>query len=122
MTPMILVVDDESVTRRLINHTLKTLPVQVQSFADGRTALEWAQTNKFDLGLVDINLPDIEGFHLIRELHRLPHLADVPIVIFTARSKTEDAANAIQAGAVELFYKPFSTQELRTLTLKYLPA
>ena len=121
MTPTILVVDDESVTRRLISHTLKTLPVQIQSFADGRTALEWSQSNKFDLGLVDINLPDIEGFRLIRELHSLAHLADIPIVIFTARSKSEDAAHAIRAGAVELFYKPFSTQELRTLALKYLP-
>lgn len=120
MTPRILVVDDEAVTRRLVMYTLKTFPVEVEAVETGELALQAASNNKFAMAFVDINLPDMEGFALIRQLQALPNTADIPVIMFTARNNAEDQAHALEVGAIGFLYKPFSTQELRGLVTKYL--
>lgn len=118
---IILVVDDESVTRRLVTHALKVLNVEVLAAEDGADALAKAQDTTLTLAIVDINLPDVDGFTLIRQLKALPHLGDVPMIVFTARNHAGDDHSAKEAGAAGLLYKPFSTQELRDLVQQYLP-
>ena len=118
----LLVVDDESTTRRLVMFTLRPLNVEVIGAEDGLSALEMARTHPVDMMLVDINLPTMDGFTLIRELKALPQLADVPLITFTARNYPEDEARAQQLGAAGFLYKPFSTQELRSLVTHHLGA
>ena len=120
MTKRILVVDDEAVTRRLVTFTLKVFPVEVEAVENGELALEAASKGSFDLAFVDINLPDIEGFDLVQQLHATTNMANTPIFLFTARNNADDHARAIEIGAVGFLYKPFSTQELRGLVTKYL--
>lgn len=115
----ILVVDDESVTRRIVAHTLKPIDIQVDGAGDATEALSLAESGQYAMALVDINLPDIDGFALTRQLKALPQMQDTPIVIFTARNHREDALLAHECGAVGLLYKPFSTQELRDLVKKH---
>lgn len=116
----VLVIDDESVTRRVVTHTLKSINIDVVGVEDGTQALELAQQTSFSLIIIDINLPDIDGFELLRQLKALPHLQHVPMIIFTARNHVGDEANALEVGAAGFLYKPFSTQELRELVTKYL--
>jgi CheY-like chemotaxis protein len=116
----LLVVDDESTTRRLVMFTLRPLNVEVIGAEDGSSALELARTHSIDMMLVDINLPTMDGFTLIAELKAIPQLQDVPLVAFTARNYPEDETRAQQLGAVGFLYKPFSTQELRNLVSYYL--
>ena len=120
MTAKILVVDDEAVTRRLVTFTLKALQVEVEAVENGELALQAAAKESFLLAFVDINLPDVEGFALVRQLHALPNMATLPIFMFTARNNADDHAHALEVGAVGFLYKPFSTQELRSLVTKYL--
>lgn len=115
----ILVVDDESVTRRIVSHTLKPIDILVDGAGDATEAMDLARTQEYAMALVDINLPDMDGFALTRQLKALPQMADKPVVIFTARNHREDAMLAHECGAVDLLYKPFSTQELRDLVIKY---
>lgn len=118
---IILVVDDESVTRRVVSHALKTLDIETLGAADATEAYQLAQENPISLALIDINLPDVDGFTLITHLRELPHMANIPMIIFTARNNPEDELVAKEHGAVGFLYKPFSTQELRTLISQHLP-
>ncbi|MDX2141275.1 MAG: response regulator [Chloroflexota bacterium] len=121
MTQRILVVDDEIVTRRLVGHALKPLNVEVVGAEDGTSALTIARENEaFDLAIVDINLPDMDGFTVIRQLRGMPHLLEMPIILFTARSHPGDATEAIEVGAADLLYKPFSMQGLRDMVTAHL--
>jgi two-component system chemotaxis response regulator CheY len=115
MNPMLLVVDDETMTRRLVTHILRPLGIDVVGVGDGEAALGIAASATPAVILVDLNLPGMDGFSLIAALRALPHLAAVPIYAFTARNHPDDEAQARALGASGFLYKPFSTGELRAL-------
>ncbi len=119
-TPIVLVVDDESVTRRLVAYTLKTLGIEVVGAGDGYEALAFAKEQTFSLAIVDIGLPDMDGFELIRNLKADEKNAKIPIITFTARNEPQDETLAFELGAVGFLYKPFSTQELREIVTRHL--
>lgn len=116
----VLVIDDESVTRRVVIHALKSIQVDVLAAEDGAQGLAVAQENEIGLAIVDINLPDMDGFTVIRQLKTMPHLHDVPMIVFTARNQSGDELTAHEVGAAGFLYKPFSTQELRDVVTQFL--
>jgi CheY-like chemotaxis protein len=118
--PTVLVVDDESVTRRVVTYTLKPLGIATMDAMNATVALELAQANRFDLMLIDINLPGMDGFTLIEKLKSLPGQQNVPLIMFTARNYPGDEARARALGVREFLYKPFSTQELRMMVKRHL--
>lgn len=120
MKPTVLVIDDESIVRRLVAHTLKTLNVEVLAAASAAEALHVAGEQTVDLILCDINLPDIDGFALMARLKAMPRLGHVPLIAFTARNHSEDEAQALAVGVSGFLYKPFSTQELREMVADHL--
>ena len=115
--PTILVVDDHDVVRRVIQHTLQPLALDVIEAPDAQTALELAQTYRMDLLLLDTNLPGMDGFALMKRLKAIPHLAAVPMIILSSRGGADDEIRALEAGAVAFLSKPFRTQELRDAVL-----
>jgi CheY-like chemotaxis protein len=117
---MVLVIDDESVTRRLVTYTLKPLGIEVVGAEDGFEALEIAREQPFDLAIVDLGLPEMDGFEVVAQLRELEHMREVPIIIYTARNEAQDKTRAYEASAVDFLYKPFSTQELRDMVSRYL--
>lgn len=120
MPTQILVVDDESVTRRVVTLALKSIDIEAISAVDGQDAISLATQQPFAMAIVDINLPDIDGFEVTRQLKKIAHMREVPIIIFTARNNPSDEANAAEVGAVGFLYKPFSTQELRDLVKQHI--
>lgn len=116
----VLVIDDESVIRRLVTHALKTIGVEVIGAENAAQGLELAGENSLLLALVDVNLPDMDGFSLVTELKRLPNMEQTPLILFTARNHLGDEDKAKEVGADGFFYKPFSTQELRELVKKHI--
>ncbi|NJK80162.1 MAG: response regulator [Chloroflexaceae bacterium] len=121
MNLQVLVVDDESVTRRVVTHTLRALAeVEVLTAEDGSIALDLAQSATIALAIIDINLPDMDGFELMRRLKAMPHLQHVPMIAFTARNHPDDQHMALEVGAAGFLYKPFSTQEMRELVRLHL--
>lgn len=118
MNPTVFVIDDELVTRRVVMYTLKGIKIDVVDAINATNAIEIAQNHEFNLMLVDINLPDMNGFTLITRLKEIAHLRETPIIVFTARNNPDDQLLSQKAGAVDFLYKPFSTQELRDCVVR----
>lgn len=97
----ILVADDDEINRAIVGHMLSALPHSVMTeAADGRAALELAQTQRFDLLIFDLNMPEIDGDRLIRHLRASQSLnADSPMILFSAAT---DRSGRIEGRAPSL--------------------
>ncbi len=117
----ILVIDDEATILRLVTYMLRSFTnIKVKGARTPAEALSIVDIEKFDLLLVDLNLPDIDGIQLMQQLRDKPSLVSVPFLVFTARNRYDDLAQIKQYAVSDILYKPFSTQELRHLVKKYL--
>jgi DNA-binding response OmpR family regulator len=106
----ILVVEDDSAIRLGLEDTLRAKGYQVSSTASGKEAIERAGRDGFDLVLLDLMLPDAEGFDVCRRLKaRRPDLA---VIMLTARSAELDRVRGLEIGADDYITKPFSLMEL----------
>src|SRR6266849_6481257 len=105
----ILVVDDEPQLCRALRSTLSALGFVVADAASGETALERVREEKFDLILLDINLPGLSGLETCRAIRAR---SDVSILMLTVRDRAEDKIEALDAGADGYVTKPFDVNEL----------
>src|SRR5260221_13072795 len=94
MTLPVLVIDEESVTRRLVSFALKPLHIEVLAAENATSALEIAHSQNVSLVLVDINLPDMDGFRLMQELRTITHMSDEPMIYFNPRQLANDDARS----------------------------
>ena len=105
----ILVVEDDSAVRNLIITTLDTHDYGYIKASDGQSALMETSTQKPDIILLDLGLPDIDGIEVIK---RIRTWSEVPIIVISARSEDTDKIDALDAGADDYLTKPFSIEEL----------
>jgi len=118
----ILVVDDEPELRRALRSTLCALGFVVAHAESGEAALEIVRAEKFDLLLLDINMPGLSGLETCRAIRAR---SDVGILMLTVRDRTEDRIEALDAGADGYVTKPFDVNELLArmrATLRRAPA
>ncbi|MEN3534231.1 response regulator transcription factor [Microbispora sp. ZYX-F-249] len=114
----LLVVDDEPVVRELLAATLRFAGYEVTSAATGSQALETARGTPPDLVLLDVMLPDMDGFEVMRRLRALPRPltggspGQVPVLFLTARDTTQDKINGLRLGGDDYVTKPFDLEEL----------
>lgn len=106
----ILLVEDEEKVARFISVGLKAERFAVDSARDGKTGLQMATLNPYDLLIVDLMLPGISGTELIRRVRR--QNTDVPIVVLTARDALSDKLANFESGADDYLTKPFAFAEL----------
>ena len=109
MTDKILLVEDEEKLARMVELELKYEGYQVDKAADGRTGLDMAQTGDYDLILLDIMLPALNGMEVLRRLRRE---SLVPVSMLTARDTVMDKVAGLDAGADDYITKPFAIEEL----------
>ena len=105
----ILVVDDEPKIVRLVRDYLERAGFAVCSAADGKAALDLANTKKPDLIVLDLGLPKMDGLDVTRELRKT---SSAPIIMLTARSEETDKLIGLELGADDYITKPFSPREL----------
>ncbi|HXR33191.1 MAG TPA: response regulator transcription factor [Verrucomicrobiae bacterium] len=105
----ILVVDDQAQIRRVLRTTLVANGYEVDDARGGQEALEKLRDEKYDLILLDINMPDIKGTEVCRAIRAS---SSVGIIMLTVRSSEPDKVIALDAGADDYVTKPFSTSEL----------
>jgi two-component system KDP operon response regulator KdpE len=105
----ILVVDDQAQIRRVLRTTLVANGYEVDDARGGLEALEKIRTAKYDVILLDINMPDIKGTEVCRAIRST---SDVGIIMLTVRNSEADRVIALDAGADDYVNKPFSTPEL----------
>ncbi|MGH2461991.1 MAG: response regulator [Chloroflexota bacterium] len=104
--------DDDQAVQRLVTMTLGTTDFEVAVASDGTTALEMAGTRTPDLVLLDVMMPDMDGFAVATALRARPETADVSIIMLTARGSSDDLAHSQALGVREHFIKPFSPLHL----------
>lgn len=110
--PKILVIDDSPVSLRLVSGFLAAIDVQTVTAASAEEGLALARTERPDLVLCDIVLPDRDGYAVVADLRADPLLADTPIVMMTGVSAHKDRMRVVNCGADDLLTKPFDLAEL----------
>ena len=109
MKASILLVEDEERLARFVELELLHEGYQVEKSGNGREALNMALQNHYDLILLDIMLPGLNGLEVLR---RLLNEKDVPVILLTARDAVMDKVSGLDAGAVDYITKPFAIEEL----------
>src|SRR5690349_9699546 len=108
----VLVVDDDADMRPLMRVTLTKFGHTATLAARGEEGLQMAETGEFDAIILDVMMPDIDGYEVTRRLRANPRTAGVPILILTARAQAADFDSAIEAGADAYLAKPFEAELL----------
>ena len=112
MAAMILAVDDSASMRQMVAFTLKGAGFDVTEAADGAEALQLAKSKSFNLVLTDVNMPNMDGIALTRELRKLPNYKFTPILTLTTESTPEKKQEGKTAGATGWLVKPFNPEQL----------
>src|ERR1700734_266243 len=124
MTPSenasIMVVDDQPANLKLLEDILKVRGYKVRSFPRGRLALAAAVQNPPDLFLLDINMPEMNGYELCERLKSNPELSAAPVIFLSALSATEDKVKGFQVGGADYITKPFQLEEVKARVQTHL--
>ena len=106
----LLVVDDEPNILELLATSLRFAGFEVVTAANGREALEKAETENPDLAVLDVMMPDLDGFTVVRKLRSAGRL--FPVLFLTAKDDTEDKVTGLTVGGDDYVTKPFSLDEV----------
>lgn len=105
----ILVVDDEEMIRKIISKYAAFEGHEVTEAKDGLEAIELCRNNDFDILIIDIMMPELDGFSACREIRKT---SDIPIIMLSARGEEYDKINGFELGVDDYVVKPFSAKEL----------
>src|ERR1700730_1292209 len=109
----IMAVDDQPENLRLLEDMLRHRGYMVRSFPRGRLALAAARQNPPDLILLDINMPEMNGYEVCERLKNDAQLAGIPVIFLSALSETDDKVKAFRSGGVDYIAKPFQVDEVQ---------
>jgi DNA-binding response OmpR family regulator len=109
----ILIVEDETSTAEMLKAYLSSLGYQVSHAGWGQDAVALATRIQPDLVVLDIHLPDIDGYEVCLRLRNQPRTENTPVIFLTERRERVDRLTGLELGAVDYITKPFDVQELR---------
>lgn len=108
----ILVIEDDEAIREILEMLLQTRGFLCTAVGSGEAGLKRLEEQEFDLILLDLTLPGMDGLEVCRKLRELPGKAKIPVVMLTARSEESDVVVGLETGAVDYVVKPFNNQLL----------
>lgn len=120
MTAQVLVIEDSASVRRLIEVCLRVLDVELSAAEDGVKGLEAARAIKPEAIVLDVGLPGMDGWEVLRHLRAGNDTKDIRVLVLTAHAQPEVAEQAVQGGADDFMTKPFRPMELRERIEKLL--
>ncbi|MGM0568491.1 MAG: response regulator, partial [Elusimicrobiota bacterium] len=109
----ILVVDDIPDNIKIASIILRSVGYEVDSAGNAAEVLDKIENNKYDLILLDVVMPDRDGFSVCRELKENPATKDIPVIFLTAKTGFDDMLEGFKAGAVDYITKPFRSAEVK---------
>jgi two-component system, chemotaxis family, chemotaxis protein CheY len=116
-----LIVDDFSTMRRIVRGLLREMGcLHAEEAEDGAVALAMLKAAKFDFVVSDINMPNMNGFDLLKAIKADPELRHLPVLMVTAEARKEDIVLAAQSGAAGYIVKPFTKATLEEKVQKIL--
>jgi two-component system, sensor histidine kinase and response regulator len=110
--PLILIVDDILNNLQIIGNTLIDEGYEISMATNGSQALAMVDTVLPDLILLDVMMPDMDGFEVCRTLKENDLAKDIPVIFLTAKNETEDIVKGFEAGGIDYIVKPFNSSEL----------
>jgi len=110
----ILIVDDHEPMRKIFKNILRKVGFEdMEEAVDGRDALQKLREKKFDIVLLDWNMPGLTGADVLREMKKDENLKDIPVIMVTAETSKEKVIEAIQLGVADYIVKPFTPETLK---------
>ena len=116
----ILAVDDSAAMRQMVCMTLTSAGHEVLQAEDGKEALSLARQETVDLVITDVNMPNMDGIHLVRELRGLPTYRLTPVLVLTTEASVERKLEGKNAGATGWLVKPFNPDRLLATVAKVI--
>jgi CheY-like chemotaxis protein len=110
--PTILLVEDNEMNRDMLSRRLKRRGFDVEIAVDGREGVEMARAGEYDVILMDMSLPEIDGWEATRRLRASPRTENTPIIALTAHAMAGDREKALEAGCDEYDTKPIELERL----------
>jgi len=108
----ILIVDDVPKNIQLLGSILKEENYELEFATSGKEALEWLDTKPFDLVLLDIMMPEMDGYEVCRRIRENPGLKEVSVIFLTAKTDSQSIIQGFETGAVDYITKPYNRKEL----------
>ena len=108
----ILIVDDVPKNIQLLGSILKEESYELEFATSGKEALEWLDSKQFDLVLLDIMMPEMDGFEVCRRIKENPSTREVSVIFLTAKADFQSIIQGFEAGAVDYITKPYNRKEL----------
>ena len=118
--PIILLVDDNPHNLRVLTEMMEESGYEPVISLSGKKALEIVALQKPDLILLDVKMPEMDGYEVCRSLRNDPRTADIPVIFITVQSDADDVIKGFESGAVDYVSKPFNILELQMRTKTHL--
>ena len=118
----LLVVDDDAANRDVLSRRLRQQGHAVRTASSGREALDLLSATAYDIVLLDIMMPDVDGYETLRRIRSQPRFARLPIIALTAKAMKGDRERCLEAGASDYIAKPVATAELLEMLRTWLNA
>jgi len=112
--PLVLIVDDVLENIQVLGNILKEEKYKIALANNGKKAISIATAILPDLILLDVMMPELDGFETCKRLKKIPETKDIPIIFLTAKTETQDIIDGFKIGAVDYITKPFNSYELRS--------
>jgi len=110
--PVILLVDDNPQNLQVLGKLLQEEKYEIEFAVNGEATLEWLKNKQFDLILLDINMPGMNGFEVCKRIRSDKGMSEVPIIFLSAESERESILKGFEVGAQDFVIKPFDSREL----------
>jgi CheY-like chemotaxis protein len=120
MEKVILVVDDSATVRKFVAASLNMKGFRVITAGDGIEALEKMPSEKFDLIITDLNMPDMDGYEFIRTLRETPEYQEIPIIVLSSMTDLKNKDLAMESGALAFLEKPLSTEAIQREVFRFV--
>lgn len=117
----VLYIEDNRDNRNLVRRVLAVEGFDVAEAESAKQALHWLETGRPDLILMDINMPDVDGYALTAKIKSMPRFASVPIIAMTANVMRGDRERSLQAGCDGYIQKPIDIDTLGQQIERYIP-
>ncbi len=118
--PLVFIAEDLPKNLQVVYNILTKEGYDIAAAGDGKKALEMLRKLRPDLILLDVMMPEMNGFDLCRHLKQMPEVKDIPVIFLTAKAESEDIVEGLELGAVDYITKPFKQKELITRVKNHL--